>query len=165
MSPLERVKECAEALVEKIEHLEADALRSCLECEEPIKADVAITCAPCVKLEEATCGECKAKLSGDDNYCDTCGAPPDCDGCGGQITQGHCSHCSSQEVAAAKHMARGTYPRLGIPPVGTAHDQVLAFLAVIPETHCRSEARSCACCQDARRLHELLTAQLGEVRA
>ena len=165
MNDLERVKECAEALVEKIEHLEASALRSCAECEEQIKTDVAMTCAPCVKLEEATCSECKCKLTSDDGYCDDCGSPPDCDGCGNQILSGHCSNCNDTEVREARRACRGRYPTLGISHMGDVNDQLLAFLTIIPETCCGAEPRPCARCADARWLHEALIERLGEVRA
>ncbi len=84
---LRDVKACMEALQEKIDHLEDGTLHRCCECDDPIK-------------------------SGDKDapWCNKCGSPAHCDGCGGDIVQGLCSDCVKEAVEKA---ATVELPRCG----------------------------------------------------
>ena len=160
---LKSVRACVEALVEKVEHLEEDALKNCHECTDPIKAEEISVCESCSANPD--CVRCKETI-GDEAWCNNCGAPPDCDGCGCVMTSGFCPGCKEQEVTVAEARVADHYPVQGIPPVGELQDQLLTFLVVLAEScGCSSRSKRCVRCDDAMRLRGLYTEHLGEIRA
>lgn len=141
MSELSQVKRELEDVQEKLEELVRKAARNCTECKCTIKGT-------------------------DEAYCDECGAPPDCDGCGSEITDGFCQTCATENLSEAEDAAlAGSYPEIGMNRRGAVPDQILEFLMLLRDTCCKSEPRLCARCSDAEHLRTSYTATLGGVRA
>lgn len=133
----------ADKLAEAAEELSNETLLTCVEdgCSTPIKAD----------------GEA---------YCTDCGAPPDCDGCAGELLSGFCATCANEQRKAVRLEALGLYPEIGIKRTGPYQDQILVFLTTLFETCCGArQNKLCPRCSDAVYLRTLYDTHLGEIRA
>jgi hypothetical protein len=180
VSDLRAIKEVVGVLQEKIEHLEAETVAHCCECDEKIHAGEA-----------------------DQPWCNKCGAPVHCDDCGGDVTEGRCTgchdkaieesiekaklgnlpsceecdsviegkavhhHCHRETLAAARTNLLTRYPHVGMNRTGPMPDQILTFLTMTLDACCqgRGASKLCAQCSDAAYVRSLYDVSLGEIRA